>query len=197
MATTRYPTPHDWREGRRLRAWELAQAGWTQRTIAAALGVTEGAVSQWRSRARVGGVAALRRRPSPGTPPKLARDRLAQVPALLARGPAAFGFRGDVWTCARIVAVIETHCGVRYHPAHVSRLVRPLRLTPQRPIQRATQPDEAAIDRWYRQHWPALKKGRPKKASPSPGETSLASLCCPATCAPTRPAGRPRCCVCP
>jgi transposase len=170
MATmTTYPTPHDWREGRRLRAWELAQAGWKQRTIAAALGVTEGAVSQWLARARAGGVPALRRRPSPGTPPKLARDRLAQVPALLARGPAAFGFRGDVWTCARIAAVIETHFGVRYSAAHLSRLVRQLRLTPQRPIQRATQRDEGAIGRWDTKRWPALKKGRPKQARPSPG----------------------------
>ena len=31
MATTTGAAPYDWREGRRLRAWELAQAGWTQR----------------------------------------------------------------------------------------------------------------------------------------------------------------------
>ncbi|MGH2371033.1 MAG: helix-turn-helix domain-containing protein, partial [Chloroflexota bacterium] len=66
MATKTFATPHDWREGRRLRAWELAQAGWKQRTSAAALGVTEGAVSQWLARARADGVAALRHRPAPG-----------------------------------------------------------------------------------------------------------------------------------
>jgi hypothetical protein len=38
--------PRSWREGRRLRGWELRQAGWTQAAIAAALGVTQGAVSQ-------------------------------------------------------------------------------------------------------------------------------------------------------
>ena len=37
----------DWKEGRRLRAWELYQAGWKQVAIAEALGVTPGAVSQW------------------------------------------------------------------------------------------------------------------------------------------------------
>ena len=42
----------EWGEGRRLRAWELKQEGWTQRAIARALGVTEGAVSQWCKRAR-------------------------------------------------------------------------------------------------------------------------------------------------
>jgi transcriptional regulator with XRE-family HTH domain len=37
----------DWREGRRLRAFELKQQGWTQQQIAEALGVSKGAVSQW------------------------------------------------------------------------------------------------------------------------------------------------------
>jgi transcriptional regulator with XRE-family HTH domain len=40
----------DWREGRRLRAWELNQEGWPQQRIADALGVSKGAVSQWMKR---------------------------------------------------------------------------------------------------------------------------------------------------
>ena len=169
MATTTVPTPHDWREGRRLRAWELAQAGWTQRAVAAALGVTEGAVSQWLARARAGGVAALRPRPHPGVPPKLARDQLARLPALLARGAEAYGFRGDRWTCPRVAAVIETHFGVRYTPTHVSRLLRALDWSPQRPLQQATQRNAAAIEWWVTERGPALKRGRSKKGGPSSG----------------------------
>jgi predicted transcriptional regulator len=45
----------DWREGRRLRAFELKQEGWSQQQIAEALGVSKGAVSQWMKRARDGG----------------------------------------------------------------------------------------------------------------------------------------------
>src|SRR5216684_9248485 len=60
----------DWREGRRRRAWELKQAGWKQQDIAAALGVTSGAVSQWLARARAQGVEeGLRRHPAPGPRP--------------------------------------------------------------------------------------------------------------------------------
>lgn len=153
------PPPHDWREGRRLRAWALARRGWTQRAIAEALGVTQGAVSQWLSHARAGGVTALRRRVAPGPRPKLSAAQRAALPALLAQGPEAFGFRGDVWTTKRVAAVLEVRCGVRYHPAHVSRLLRAVGWSPQRPIQRATQRDEAAIERWYAERWPALKRG--------------------------------------
>ena len=92
------PLPKDWREGRRLRAWELYQQGWKQKDIAAALGVTEGAVSQWITKGKSLGAEALRHRPSPGAPPKLRPEQLAQLPRLLARGAEAFGFRGAVWT---------------------------------------------------------------------------------------------------
>jgi len=52
----------DWREGRRLRAFELKQLGWSQQQITEALGVSKGAVSQWMKRARDGGgVEALNR----------------------------------------------------------------------------------------------------------------------------------------
>jgi len=37
--------PHDWKEGRYLRAWELWQQGWKQNEIADALGVSKGAGS--------------------------------------------------------------------------------------------------------------------------------------------------------
>src|SRR6266571_8512763 len=113
-------TARDWREGRRLRAWELGQAGWTQQQIAAALGVTQGAVSQWlTSAAQVGGPMALLRRPVPGAPPKLAAPHLAQLPDLLQQGATASGFRGEFWTCQRVAAVIERRWGVRYHERQV------------------------------------------------------------------------------
>ena len=54
--TTRAGTrPTSWREGRRLRALDLHEQGWAGKAIAEALGVTQGAVSQWLKRAREGG----------------------------------------------------------------------------------------------------------------------------------------------
>src|ERR671912_2992981 len=139
----------DWREGRRLRAWELKQEGWSQQRIAEALGVSKGAVSQWMKRARDGGgVQALKRQPAPGARPRLSEDERAKVPELLAQGAEAHGFRGEGWTCERVAIVIRREFGVSYHPAHVSRVVRALGLSLQKPQRRAEQRNEEAIDNW-------------------------------------------------
>src|SRR5687768_13098489 len=94
----------DWREGRRFRIFKLKQQGWSQQRIAEALGVSKGAVSQWMKRSRDGGgVVALKRRPAPGARPRLSKQQRAKVPELLERGAEAHGFRGEVWTCERVV----------------------------------------------------------------------------------------------
>ena len=149
----------DWREGRRLRAWELKQEGWNQQKIADALGVSKGAVSQWIKRGREEGLEGLRRRIAPGAIPRLSAEQRASLPELLARGAPAHGFQGDVWTCQRVAEVIHREFGVSYHPAHVSRLLKKLRLSLQKPERRANQRDEEAIERWKVERWPELKRG--------------------------------------
>ena len=116
----------NWREGRRLRALELKERGWKQRHIADALGVSEGAVSQWMKRAKEEGVEGLRHKPPPGAPSRLSEDQRAKLPELLAQGAQAHGFKGEVWTCERVAVLIRREFGVSYHPAHVSRVVRAL-----------------------------------------------------------------------
>jgi transposase len=160
MEKTLSSQANDWREGRRLRAFELKERGWKQKQIADALGVTEGgAVSQWMKRAREKGVEALRHKPPPGAPPRLSEEERARLPELLAQGAEAHGFRGDVWTCERVAEVIRREFGVSYHPAHISRLLKKLRLSLQKPERRADQRDEEAIEHWKDQKWPSLKKG--------------------------------------
>lgn len=170
-------TPLEWREGRRRRAWELKQQGWKQQDIALVLGVTKGAVSQWMRRVREGGVEALRLQRAPGPTPKLTTDQVAQLPALLAPGAEAYGYRGQVWTTKRVADLIHRTFGIRYHPAHVSRLLRSVRLSVQKPIQRATQRNEAVILAWQQERWPALKKRRLRKSAPLSGLINQVFTC--------------------
>jgi transposase len=167
MGTTAQPA--DWREGRRLRAWALHEQGWKQTAIAQALGVTQGAVSQWITRGKAGGIDALRNRKPTGAPRRLTTEQRDQLPALLARGAEAFGFRGDIWTRPRIAIIIKRTFGVSYHPDHVGRLLAEIGWSVQKPSERATQRDEAAIAHWRDERWPALKKRLPMKDELSSG----------------------------
>jgi transposase len=150
--------PKDWHEWRRLRAVQLKQRGWYQRTIAETLGVSEVTVGRWLNRARDEGLSALHSRLGAGHPPKLLTSQKSLIPEFLWHGAEAYGFRGDVWTCARISAVIEEEFGVRYHKDHVGRLLKELLWTPQVPIKRAVQRDERAIEQWRITSWPELQE---------------------------------------
>lgn len=146
------------------------------------------------TRARTGGVEALRRRPAPGRPPKLVPEQMRRLPELLAAGAEVYGFRGQAWTTKRIAHLIGLRLGVRYHPAHVSRLLRAIRWSVQQPIQRATRArrerDEAAIKAWREERWPALKKRRKRSSGPSFGSSSQGCMCCRWPFAPGRHEGR-------
>ena len=136
----------------------LKRQGWSRHDIAEALGVSRMSISRWFARVRDGGPAALRAHPRPGHPPKLSAAQKGLIPEFLWHGAEAYGFRGDVWTCARVARVIEEELGVRYHKDHVGRLLQELHWTPQMPIRRAIQRDEPAIRRWRDEVWPELQR---------------------------------------
>ena len=164
---TREPT--DWREGRRLRAWDLHEQGWPNKQIALALGVTEGAVSHWLKRGIEGGREALRNRPRLGATPKLTAEQRALLPSLLKRGAPAYGFVGDVWTQRRIVELIRREFGVGYHHDHIGRLLHAIGWSVQKPIERASERNDAAIEHWRTEKWPAIKKKPTTRDEPSCG----------------------------
>ena len=155
----------DWREARRFRALELLQEGWSQQDIAEALGVTKGAVSQWVSAAEASGPQALLAQPHTGAPPRMGQAQEQALVDCLLQGAEAHGFRGARWTCTRVGVLIEMKFGIHYHPAHVSRLLRALDWTPQKPARRARQQDPALLEQWRSQKWPRLKRGRCASAS--------------------------------
>ena len=122
-------------QARRFQAARLFGRGTSQAVVARELGVSRTTASRWY-------------------------QAWARVEAALLKGPAAHGYATDLWTLPRIATVIARLTGVRYHPAHVWRILQGLHWSLQRPARQARERDDAAIRRWQRQRWPQVKKTR-------------------------------------
>jgi transposase len=144
MVKLKAKQPQDWREARRIRAWELKQAGWKAVRIA----------------------ETLRKRTGGGPKPGLSESDLKRLEQLLAQGAEAHGFRGEVWSRGRVREVIKREFGLVYTPEHVGNLLKKIGWSRQKPLKRASQRNEVAIEQWRNQKWDALKKKLPVKNEP-------------------------------
>jgi transposase len=145
-------------EKRRRHAIQLVRAGKTLSAAARAVSASVSSVFRWWQAYRTRGLRELRAKPTPGRPPRLAPQQKRHLVHLLLRGPLAAGYRTDLWTLQRVAALIEREFGVVYHPSHVWKLLTGLGWSCQKPERRARERDEAAIARWKRTAWPAIKK---------------------------------------
>jgi transposase len=147
-------------EERRMEAVRLLRAGLSQSEVARRVGVHRQSVSRWACELAQSGVRGLRKAKQFGRPAKLTAAQLRELERALKRGPQAFGFATGLWSASRVRDLIEYRTGVRYHEAHVWRILRKLNWSCQRPSGRALERDEQAIGNWKKYRWPGIKKKR-------------------------------------
>lgn len=147
----------DGMEQRRRKGMQLLAKGVSQAEVARQCGVSRVSALRWEQQRQTAKGAAWKRRPL-GRRPKLTAGHKQTLEKALERGAQSHGFLNDLWTLPRVATLIERQSGVRLHPGHVWRLLGQLGWSLQRPSGRAIQRDEAAIARWKKHTWPALKK---------------------------------------
>jgi transposase len=150
-------------EQRRMRARVLLDHGWSQAEVARHLGVTPGAISQWKKRYQRDGPEALKAIPHPGPKPKLTARQRSQLGRWLLKGARAHGYRTELWTLKRVAEVIRDRFGVQYDPSGVWHVLRNMGWSCQKPERRARERDEPAIAQWRNQDWPRIKKRATKR----------------------------------
>lgn len=144
-------------EQRRRQGMQLLAKGLHQAEVARRCGVSRTSVLRWQQQRKAKRGAAWKRRPL-GRPSKLSATQKRQLKKALLQGAQAHGFLNDLWTLPRVAQLIHRQSGVRLHPGHVWRVLGQMGWSVQRPTGKATQRDEAAIARWKKHTWPALKK---------------------------------------
>jgi transposase len=163
---------HQEMEKRRLKAARHFDRGLGAAEVARRLGVTRQSAHEWKKAWEAGGRESLRSSGPAGPKSRLAPSAQQQLVDALLEGPQAAGYATDVWTLPRVRALITKLSGEVYDPAHVSRLLRSLGFSCQRPERRAIERDEPKIAHWKRVQWPAIKKKRAGRSAPSSSLTS-------------------------
>ena len=158
-------------EQRRLQAAKLFAKGLSQAEVGRQTGVSRESARRWQEAWKRGGRPELKRAGRAGRKPRLQPAQLEDLRRGLKEGPEALGYGTGLWTSWRVADLIERQTGEKFHPGHVWRLLRALGWSCQRPVGRAIQRDEAAIEHWKKKRWPALKKRPGKKAAPSSSST--------------------------
>lgn len=152
---------------RRLEARRLLDEGVTQAEVARRLKVSRQSVSRWAEQPRRT-LAKVKRQ---GRRSRLDAAARAKLRTVLLAGAQAAGFAGELWTVPRVRELIAQRFGLRFSQVHVWRLLGQLGFSPQRPVGRARERDEAKIAEWKTKAWPRLKKKPGGSAAPSSSST--------------------------
>jgi putative transposase len=146
------------RERVRLQAAEMFARDADPVQVARELRVSTKSVYQWRRAWRAGGEEALASKGPGGSSCRLGEAQLAQLRAALEAGPAVFGWGEDQrWTLARAAALTARLSGVCYSLRGMSFLLHRLGYSPQVPVHRAVERDEAAIAEWRAVTWAKVR----------------------------------------
>ena len=147
-------------EVRRKEAVRRLCAGERVTDVARAFGVSRIAVYQWKRKAQEEGLRGLNATPQHVAQSRLSSNDLRRLRQILLGGAMAWGFPTDLWTCRRVAQVIKNEFDTQYHPGHVSRILRAMRFSCQKPAKRAREHDDRAAQEFRNKTWPVVKRGR-------------------------------------
>ncbi len=145
----------------------VVEHGWSQSEAARRVKAAQQSVSRWVSEHRERGSAGLRKAGRAGRKPLLDAAQRERLVSLLLQGPEAHGFPAPLWSCPRVARLIADQFGVRNHEGHVCKMLRALNWSPQRPVGKARERNEAAIRAWPRKTWSRIKKKPENRAARS------------------------------
>ena len=140
---------------------QAVRGGMSQTEASKVYGASLRAVSKWMALDRTGGLRALKqkvrgRRAGEGRlqPAQSARIRQLIIDSL----PDQLKLPFYLWTRAAVVSLIEREYGISVSLSTVGRYLAGWGMSPQKPVRRAYERNDAAIARWLRTEYPAIAR---------------------------------------
>ena len=146
----------------RERAVAMAELGHSQRTIAAALGVHKNTVSRWLIAWRTSGAAALnphKRGRRPQEQMLVSPAQAAEIQQLITENcPDQLGLPFALWGREAVRDLIQRRYGITLAIRTVGDYLRRWGFTPQRPVKRALERQDARIRAWLSKDYPQIAR---------------------------------------
>ena len=139
--------------GRLLKAGKLSQA-----EIARQLGVSRATVSDWAKVVESQGIKGLKSKKARGVEAKLSQEQKQRLKKIIEQGALRHGFPTDRWTLERMRQVIQEKFEISYHPKYLSRLLKQLGFSPQKPMPQAIEQEKELVQAWLEKDWMRIKK---------------------------------------
>lgn len=143
----------------RLRVVRALRGGLSQAHAARVFGVCRRSVNGWHRRWREGGLGGLRSRPR-GRPQVLSLkpyQAATLVRLITDRCPDQLKLPFALWTREAVRDLMAQRFGIRLSVWTVGRYLRRWGFTPQKPLRRAYEQDPAAVRRWLKKQYPAIR----------------------------------------
>ncbi|WP_255217860.1 IS630 family transposase [Paraburkholderia mimosarum] len=140
---------------------QAVRDGMSQTAAAKTYGVSLRAVSKWMKLSREGGLRSLRlgkrgRRPGSG---RLENKQAARIRRLIIeRMPDQLTLPFYLWTRESVAQLIEREYGITVSPWTAGRYLKAWGMSAQKPVRRAYERNDAAIERWLNEDYPQIAK---------------------------------------
>jgi transposase len=144
---------------RKLAVRRVLESGEKPSAVMKSMGLCRTSVYPWLRKARKNGLGALASRTSKGPKTLLSEKQKRQVRRwIVGKDPRQYGLDFGLWTRNIVRALIQEKFGLEVGLTCVGRLLAELDITPQKPLRRAYERDEKAVEQWRREDYPRLKR---------------------------------------
>jgi transposase len=142
----------------RQQAVKAVRSGQDVRSVADAYGVNIRSVFRWLAEFANGGQNALMAKHIPGRPSKVTPEEMRWLAnAVKDKTPLQHKFPFGLWTLSLIGSLIERQFGKKLSLASVSRIMKLLGFSVQKPLYQAWQQDPALVRTWETEAYPAIR----------------------------------------
>lgn len=147
---------------RRLAVQRVLQ-GESPKSVTESYGLGKKTIFTWLKVARENGLDALAPKPRPGRGRSLTDFEEQEVKRWVLSGdPRQYGFDFGLWTRQIVADLILDRFNIQLSVTSVGKLLHRVGLTPQKPLRRAYERDDEAIQEWKKKTYPEIKKDAKK-----------------------------------